>query len=87
VARRSVRTAGSIVLLATLAGCALPLVPATVPLAVAVWGIVGVEVLSGIGKGPASGEPEPQALMLGEIRQVLTPAAVADAGGRWGSAR
>lgn len=65
-------------LLATLAGCALPLVPATVPLAVAVWGIVGVEVLSGIGKGPAPGEPEPQALMLGEIRQVLTPAAVAD---------
>jgi hypothetical protein len=78
VARRIVRTAASIVLLPMIAGCALPLVPATVPLAVAVWGTIGLEVLSGIGKGPAPGEPEPQALMLGQVRQVLTPAAVAD---------
>jgi hypothetical protein len=78
VVRRSVRTAASIVGLAMLGGCALPLIPATAPLAVVVWGAIGAEVLSGIGKEPAPGEPEPQALMLGQVRQVLTPAAVAD---------
>jgi hypothetical protein len=66
------------VVVAMLGGCALPLIPATAPLAVIVWGSIGAEVLSGIGKAPAPGEPEPQALMLGQVRQVLTPAAVAD---------
>jgi hypothetical protein len=63
--------------MALLVGCALPLVPATVPLAVVGWGMIASAVLTDLKTERPADEPEPQALMLGQVRRVLTPADVA----------